>query len=78
MKFSEVITNAYADEELLQMMSLIIGAHCGPSWKWNNRPHVREVLSLMYAEAPVMWFNSSAPVLELNTYTRDLIILQRK
>jgi len=38
MKLYEEINNSYANE-LLEMTSLIIYAHCGPSWKWSSKPH---------------------------------------
>jgi hypothetical protein len=70
MPFYEVITNA---NEVSVQNDLPDYAHCGPSWKWLI-DLIQEGLSfLMCAEASIIWFNISAPVLDYITYTRDLI-----
>jgi hypothetical protein len=54
------------------MIPLIIYAHCGPSWKWNNRPHKRGFLT-SYACGSIHYaIQNSSLVVYFTAYTRGL------
>jgi len=53
MTFYEEIIKAYAHKVIARNDLPIINIHCGPLWKWNNRPRKRGfVVSLRARKHP--------------------------